>query len=154
MSEHGAPRPLPGTVSSDGARRVLMDADLVAELRALGSDEFTAIVELFLDDGATTVAALRAAHAAGDTTEIARLAHSLKGIASTFGSETLVASCVELRRVAGDLVASGQCIDVTATELALAGEALRLEMCRVPACPDEDRIASVSDKVSSRDPIR
>jgi HPt (histidine-containing phosphotransfer) domain-containing protein len=99
-------------------------------LRELGVDEFGKLVQLFLSDGAMRVAALHSARADGDGSAIAKLAHSLKGSAATFGASVLVRRCDELQIVAstGDLTGSAKLIDSVDAGFIVASEALREEL--------------------------
>jgi HPt (histidine-containing phosphotransfer) domain-containing protein len=107
-----------------------LDTSCIAGLRELGVDEFGKLVQLFLSDGAMRVAALHSARADGDGSAIAKLAHSLKGSAATFGASVLVRRCDELQIVAstGDLTGSAKLIDSVDAGFIVASEALREEL--------------------------
>jgi two-component system sensor histidine kinase/response regulator len=108
----------------------LLDQTYVTGLRELGTDEFDKLIRLFLKDGQTRVDALRAAQVAGDKPAIVKLAHSLKGSASSFGAGTLAARCGELqaRARAADAAEDARMIDCVDAEFALASAALREEL--------------------------
>jgi HPt (histidine-containing phosphotransfer) domain-containing protein len=99
-------------------------------LRELGPSEFGKLVHLFLSDGALRVAALHAAGAEADGVAMAKIAHSLKGSAATFGAGVLVQRCDELQIVArsGDLADSAGLIDSVDAGFIVASEALRQEL--------------------------
>jgi HPt (histidine-containing phosphotransfer) domain-containing protein len=99
-------------------------------LRQLGAGEFGKLAHLFLSDGAARVTALHAAVANGDGSAMAKLAHSMKGSAATFGATVLARRCDELQVLAssGDLVDSARLIDSVATGFIVASEALREEL--------------------------
>ena len=116
-----------GLVKAEGG---LLDAALLAGLRELGNEEFGKLVELFLQDGADRVAALRSAEAVGDGSAIEKLAHSLKGSAATFGAGVLAQRCNELQELAssGDLAESARLIDSVDAGFLKASQALRQEL--------------------------
>jgi two-component system sensor histidine kinase/response regulator len=111
-----------------------LDQSYVIGLRELGPDEFDKLVRLFLKDGQARVDALRTAQATGDTRAMVKLAHSLKGSASSFGAGTLAARCGELqaRATAADAAEDARMIDSVDAEFALASAALREELAPVP----------------------
>jgi PAS domain S-box-containing protein len=108
----------------------VLDTSCIAGLRQLGAGEFGKLVHLFLSDGAVRVAALHSAAADGDGSAMAKLAHSLKGSAATFGASVLVRRCDELQIVAstGDLTDSARLIDSVVAGFIVASEALREEL--------------------------
>jgi PAS domain S-box-containing protein len=108
----------------------LLDQTYVAGLRELGTDEFDKLIRLFLKDGQQRVDGLRAAQTAGDRAAMVKLAHSLKGSASSFGAGTLAARCGELqaRARAADAADDARMIDCVDAEFVLASAALRAEL--------------------------
>jgi PAS domain S-box-containing protein len=108
----------------------VLDTSSIAGLRELGPSEFGKLVHLFLSDGALRVAALHAAGAEADGVAMAKIAHSLKGSAATFGAGVLVQRCDELQIVArsGDLADSAGLIDSVDAGFIVASEALRQEL--------------------------
>jgi len=113
----------------------LLDQTYVTCLRELGTDEFDKLVRLFLKDGQTRIDGLRAAQTTGDTSALVKLAHSLKGSASSFGAGTLAARCGELqaRARAADAAEDARMIDSVDAEFVLASAALREELAPDPA---------------------
>ena len=113
----------------------LLDQTYVTGLRELGTDEFDKLVRLFLKDGQTRIDGLRAAQTAGDTSAMVKLAHSLKGSASSFGAGTLAARCGELqaRARAADAAEDARMIDSVDAEFVRASAALREELAPDPA---------------------
>jgi HPt (histidine-containing phosphotransfer) domain-containing protein len=108
----------------------LLDQAYVSGLRELGTEEFDKLVRLFLTDGQTRIDGLRAAQSTGDTSAMVKLAHSLKGSASSFGAGTLAARCGELQaraKVAG-ADEDATMIDNVDAEFVLASAALREEL--------------------------
>jgi signal transduction histidine kinase/CheY-like chemotaxis protein/HPt (histidine-containing phosphotransfer) domain-containing protein len=108
----------------------VLDTSCIAGLRQLGAGEFGKLAHLFLSDGAARVTALHAAAADGDGSAMAKLAHSFKGSAATFGATVLARRCDELQVLAssGDLVDSARLIDSVAAGFIVASEALREEL--------------------------
>jgi two-component system sensor histidine kinase/response regulator len=113
----------------------LLDQTYVTGLRELGTDEFDKLVRLFLKDGQTRIDGLRSAQTTGDTSAMVKLAHSLKGSASSFGAGTLAARCGELqaRARAADATEDARMIDSVDAEFVLASAALREELAPDPA---------------------
>ncbi len=113
----------------------LLDQSYVTGLRELGTDEFDKLVRLFLKDGQTRIDGLRSAQTTGDTSAMVKLAHSLKGSASSFGAGTLAARCGELqaRARAADAAEDARMIDSVDAEFVLASAALREELAPDPA---------------------
>ncbi len=110
-----------------GVAPEVLDEERLAELRALGAEEFEALVTLFLADSTTRIAGIRDAEARGDAGAIINLAHSLKGSAGTFGAGILALRSGELqeRATVGDVAAATRLIDSMDADLARAGVALR-----------------------------
>jgi two-component system, sensor histidine kinase and response regulator len=108
----------------------LLDQTYVTGLRELGTDEFDKLVRHFLKDGQTRIDGLRSAQTTGDTSTMVKLAHSLKGSASSFGAGTLAARCGELqaRARAADASEDARMIDGVDAEFVLASAALREEL--------------------------
>jgi PAS domain S-box-containing protein len=108
----------------------VLDTSSIAGLRELGPSGFGKLVHLFLSDGALRVAALHSAGAEADGVAMAKLAHSLKGSAATFGAGVLVQRCDELQTVArsGDLADCAGLIDSVDAGFIVASEALRQEL--------------------------
>ena len=122
------------STSRDDTSGGLLDQSYVTGLRELGTDEFDKIVRLFLKDGQTRIDGLRAAQTTGDTSAMVKLAHSLKGSASSFGAGTLAARCGELqaRARAADAAEDARMIDSVDAEFVLASAALRDELAPDP----------------------
>ena len=112
----------------------LLDQSYVTGLRELGTDEFDKLVRLFLSDGQARIDGLRTAQMSGDTSAMVKIAHSLKGSASSFGAGTLAARCGELeaRARAADPAEDAQMIDRVDAEFVLASGALRQELAPNP----------------------
>ena len=108
----------------------LLDQTYVAGLRELGADEFDKLIRLFLRDGAARIVGLRTAQKTNDTSAMMKLAHSLKGSASSFGAGTLAARCGELhaRATAADAAEDARLIDRVDAEFVLASAALLEEL--------------------------
>jgi PAS domain S-box-containing protein len=115
----------------------LLDQTYVSGLRELGADEFDKLIRLFIKDGAARIVGLRAAQTTNDTRAMVKLAHSLKGSASSFGAGTLAARCGELqaRAIAADAAEDARLIDRVDAEFVLASAALLEELEPVAAVP-------------------
>lgn len=78
------------------------------DLRALGGEEADAMVDelidMYLEDGATLVAAILREHRAGQTEALARSAHALRSPSATLGALGLATHC---RRVEEGCAAEG-----------------------------------------------
>lgn len=83
-SRAGASAPDPGTDLL--VELPLIDAGRLDELRAAVGDSYAMMVEMFPESAREEMAALRAALASGDTGSSRRAAHSLKGVAASFGA--------------------------------------------------------------------
>jgi CheY-like chemotaxis protein/nitrogen-specific signal transduction histidine kinase/HPt (histidine-containing phosphotransfer) domain-containing protein len=131
--------PATGPAVNPPADAVLVGSTL-AGLRELGASEFERAVRLFLEDGASRVAALREAAQKGDASTIAGLAHSLKGSSSIFGAVALTDGCVELEAAAssGDLVRTVRWIDRVGVQFGEATGALLEELANGSAEPRAD----------------
>ncbi len=115
----------------------LLDQTYVEGLRQLGPDEFDKLIRLFLKDGAARIVGLRSAQETHDTRSMMKLAHSLKGSASSFGAGTLAARCGELqaRAIGADRAEYARLIDRVDAEFVLASAALleELDPVAIPA---------------------
>ncbi|RZI43190.1 response regulator [Herbaspirillum sp. HC18] len=94
---------LPGGAPETASASVCED-ELEAIHDMFGAD-FAGLAALYTRDGAPRLAALREAHAAGDWTKAAKIAHALGGSSSSIGATGLSARCkdLELRAKAGTL---------------------------------------------------
>ena len=92
-TEHGAARVPDGNVDERP-----LDPEVLAVLRELGDDELLKeLVEMFLDDASTRLAALRGALDGGDAGSVEREAHTLKGSSGNMGAKKMAAICAELQ---------------------------------------------------------
>ncbi|HJQ29832.1 MAG TPA: ATP-binding protein, partial [Rubrobacter sp.] len=82
-----------------------LDQTVLADLRTIqqegGANIVEMLIESFLDETPTHVAALREAAAQGDTTLFKRKAHALNGICRGVGASRMASICQELERLAG-----------------------------------------------------
>jgi CheY-like chemotaxis protein len=120
----------------------LLDQTYVTGLRELGTQTFDKLVRLFLKDGQTRIDGLRTAQTNGDRSAMVKLAHSLKGSASSFGAGTLAARCGELqaRARAADASEDARMIDSVSAEFVLASAALRAELAPQAAMAHGDGV--------------
>jgi HPt (histidine-containing phosphotransfer) domain-containing protein len=123
-------------VVAESAVPELLDQSYVSGLKELGADEFDKLIRMFLKDGAARIVGLRTAQTVNDTGAMIKLAHSLKGSASSFGAGTLAARCGELqaRAVSADAAEDARLIDSVDAEFVLASAALLQEL--EPAAAD------------------
>lgn len=81
--------------------------DHVGTMQRLGGDEqlLGDLIQFFMEDSPGLLERIKAAHQSGDAKQLERAAHSLKGLASNFGAQTLVhnALALELLGKAGDI---------------------------------------------------
>jgi len=79
------------------AAPAVFDSAALDPLRDGGTEELlTDLVDTFVEQGRTQLAALTAAVGAGDAESLGRLAHSLKGSAAVLGGTRLAACCEEM----------------------------------------------------------
>ena len=82
---------------------VFLDQELIGELKDIMADGFVTLVESYEQDTAKRLVAMRQALAQGDITELAQLAHSLKGSSSNLGALLVARHCLALEEaVAAD----------------------------------------------------
>lgn len=110
----------------------ILDTSVLGELsRAVGGDRAFVVdlVETFLADGITQLAAIEGAFAAGDAAAIVAPAHTLKSSSATVGAMQLagMARAVETAGRSGSLDGLGPAIDATSLRTAWiqAADALR-----------------------------
>jgi PAS domain S-box-containing protein len=104
-----------------------LDATALAQLRAVGGDEFAAeLTETFLAETPSLIAALRRACSEADADELRRGAHTLKSHARTFGAAGLADACERLERLsaAGILEGVAELVDQIEREFGRAADAL------------------------------
>jgi HPt (histidine-containing phosphotransfer) domain-containing protein len=77
-----------------------IDSSLIEPLRDLGRDDFRQLIEMFLDEAAGRVARRQVLQQHGDTPEIARVSHALRGTSAAFGATGLAALCSEIEAIA------------------------------------------------------
>jgi PAS domain S-box-containing protein len=83
-----------------------VDRAVLEGLRDLGDEEMLReLVEMFLDDGQSSLATLRKALEEGDAQSVERVAHTLKGSSGSMGAVRMATLCAELEDVGafGDL---------------------------------------------------
>lgn len=67
-------------------------------MRELGADDFHELVQLFLNEGASRIARLRAIQDQGDTASLAAVAHTLRGTSAAFGAVRLADLCAQIEQ--------------------------------------------------------
>lgn len=89
-------------VESASDRLLTLDPAIIESLRSFQSegepDLLVELVGIFLEDAPERIGSLRKALAVGDGREIARLAHSLKGICANQGAQRMAAICAEIEK--------------------------------------------------------
>lgn len=101
----------------------LIDLAAWRELQSnVGSDFVFELTDTFLEEAPGMLAALREAHATGDTDAVRRAAHSLKSNSLTFGASALAASArtIELGGIADEAA-----LDALEADYAQAAAALK-----------------------------
>lgn len=100
----------------------------LAMLRRVGRESLARkMIDLFLGSAPGRVAAIAAAHAAGDLTAAGRAAHSLKPSAGQLGAVALQSVCQEIEdaSTAGDAAAVGSLLPRLADEFSATDSWLR-----------------------------
>jgi histidine phosphotransfer protein HptB len=77
-----------------------IDDDQIGPLRDLGADDFRELIQLFLDEGASRVARMRALEDEGDAVSLANVAHTLRGTSAAFGATRLAELCAQIEQAA------------------------------------------------------
>ena len=111
-------------------REPTIDPVVFAELRSLGEDLLTELVELFVHDTGPLLDQLRDAFETGDTPAVHRLAHSIKGIGAQLGGRRLAAACdrLEMEGIDGSVSAGSAGLRDVELDFAELRQALTLEM--------------------------
>jgi CheY-like chemotaxis protein/HPt (histidine-containing phosphotransfer) domain-containing protein len=93
--------PEPATYPGD----TLTVPDYLTEMLAEDSDSAAELVQLFLEDTASSLADMDAALAASDSVRVSRLLHGIKGSSAQMGALTMSSACAELEHAAaaGDI---------------------------------------------------
>ena len=114
--------PAPAAVVDDAGLR---------ELQEVAGEHWGALVDDFLDDLPTQLAALTAS---ADLGEVARLAHVVKGTSSTMAAPRLAAAAAALEAAAlrGDVSGGADCLAEVEREAVAAADALRATVGVVP----------------------
>jgi PAS domain S-box-containing protein len=103
----------------------VLDPELVDELLELGPEFLSGVVSRFTESGSARIDAIEAALVAGDTGEVARVAHSLRGTSATLAAHRLSGLAAEAETIAaGDGVVPAGLVDDLRREHGLAVIAL------------------------------
>ena len=107
-----------------------IDDEQIGPLRDLGADDFHQLIELFLDEGASRVARMRALEEQGDTASVANAAHTLRGTSAAFGATRLADLCAEIEHSAPGVGATqlSRMVDDVAVEFERVRASLREEL--------------------------
>lgn len=79
-----------------------LDVNALNELKEVMGDEFSLLIETFLNDSVTRVESIQQALDSDDADQIRRAAHSFKGSASNMGAIHLAEKCRELENMGRD----------------------------------------------------
>ncbi len=105
----------------ESANREVLEAEPVDRLRELGEALGPAvprrILELYLGDSPSRMAALRRGLAAGDAGEIARAAHALRGSSANLGAGAFAELCHRLEKQSEDGLPAGTDQQLAALEV-------------------------------------
>jgi hypothetical protein len=106
-----------------------IDQKLISPLRDLGYNDFCELIGMFLDEAAGRVARLQAIQQRGETPELGRVAHAMKGTSAAFGATQLAALCAQIEEVSsarapGDLamLVNAVVVEFEQVRTALSGE--------------------------------
>ncbi|HEX6711361.1 MAG TPA: ATP-binding protein, partial [Rubrobacter sp.] len=111
-----------------------LDQTVLADLRTIqqegGTNIVEMLIEIFLDETPTHVAALREAAAQGDAPLFKRKAHALNGICRGVGASRMASICEELERLAGsgDTMRAPDLLDTLGEEFARVKTLLATEL--------------------------
>lgn len=90
----------PGVMTmNEGAH---LDADIIAELKDIMEDDFSILLETYLDDASQKLAAIKTTLDNNDSSEVRELAHSLKGASCNIGALPLSRICESVEHLAKD----------------------------------------------------
>jgi CheY-like chemotaxis protein/HPt (histidine-containing phosphotransfer) domain-containing protein len=89
---------------------ILTVPDYLTEMLAEDADSASELVQLFLEDTASSLYRMEAALASGDSNRVSRLLHSVKGSSAQMGALSMSHACAELEHGAskGDLSPTGK----------------------------------------------
>jgi signal transduction histidine kinase/ActR/RegA family two-component response regulator len=129
IEEEPAPAPASGAAPSDPENAV--DRSVLDELRRYVSPAFLIqTVDAFLALGGETLRELRAAAAAGNHSEVARLAHRIRGSAGTTGAIRFAEMCARLEERAAETSAVRLLVEEMTVEFERVRAALAMERGR------------------------
>jgi len=103
-----------------------LDQEIINMLKDVMEDEFSVLVETYLNDGDVRINTLRDTLAAQDADAVSRCAHSLKGSSSNVGAAYLANLCleVETRALDGQLAGLELYVDKIEQEFIVVKQAL------------------------------
>lgn len=84
-----------------------LDADALRELKQVMGDDFSLLIDTFLNDSQVRLKAIDDAISAGDSDALRRGAHSFKGSASNMAAPLLAELCKELEELGREGEVSG-----------------------------------------------
>ena len=103
-----------------------LDQDIIDMLQDVMENEFSVLIETYINDGEIRIATLRDVLAVQDADAASRCAHSLKGSSSNVGAAHLASLCldVETRAHDGQLAGLELCVDKIEQEFIVVKQAL------------------------------
>lgn len=106
---------------------LIIDSDIVAELKDVMGDDFSVLVESFIRDGEQRLQAMRQALQGQDRETLRAQAHSFKGSSSNLGAVQVCEHCLALETLAmeGDLAQAQALLSVLEGDFEKAAGALK-----------------------------
>ena len=95
-----------------------LDHEILAELRVVMGNEFSSLLQTFIQDSTQRVAAIQREFAAGNAVGLRAAAHSFKGSSSNMGAGQLAQFCKQIEELAlaGDIASCAPLVDALAVE--------------------------------------
>ena len=103
-----------------------LDLDALKELKTIMGDEYSLLLETFLNDSVQRIRTIAEAVAAQDPIAIRRAAHSFKGSAGNMGALRLALICKSLEEIGanGDIQGASSLLEDMHNEYRLVSQAL------------------------------
>ncbi|MCP5160353.1 MAG: Hpt domain-containing protein [Hahellaceae bacterium] len=107
-----------------------VDLNALAELKEVMEEEFTILLETYLNDSLDRIEQLKSAYAAGDADAFSRAAHSFKGSSNNLGVVLLAQYCqeAETQSKGGDLSQGQQLIEKIENEFEIVTQQLQAHL--------------------------
>lgn len=103
-----------------------LDSDILAMLKDVMEDEFSVLIDTYLNDGEVRIQGLRQSLCNQDADAVRQTAHSLKGSSSNIGAGPLSQLCMKIENCAdkGQLAGLDSILDEVEQEFAAVRQAL------------------------------